>query len=45
MLGVSGVLCAGILYSWISGQRAEKGVLADTNYKGESKQTPAASHT
>ena len=44
VLGVSGVLCAGILYSWVKSQNADKPVLADTNHKGENKGTPAASH-
>ena len=45
VLGVSGVLCAGILYSWVKSQNADKQVLNDTNLKGENKQIPAASHT
>lgn len=44
VLGVSGVLCAGILYSWVKSQNADKPVLADTNHKGENKGTPAASY-
>lgn len=43
VLGISGVLCAGVLYSWVKSQNADKEVLADKNYKGESKQFPAAS--
>ncbi|KAL0025296.1 hypothetical protein WJX79_002772 [Trebouxia sp. C0005] len=43
VLGISGVLCAGILYSWVKSQNADKEVLADKNHKGESKQFPAAS--
>jgi len=43
VLGISGVLCAGVLYSWVKSQNADKEVLADKNHKGESKQFPAAS--
>ena len=43
-VGVAGVLCAGILYTWVKGQNADKKLLGDTNHRGESNQFPAASH-
>lgn len=44
VLGISGVLACGLGWVWFKGQNADKANLGDTNYKGEGKDFPAASH-
>ncbi|KAL3141500.1 hypothetical protein ABBQ32_005061 [Trebouxia sp. C0010 RCD-2024] len=45
VLGITGVLACGLGWVWFKGQNADKANLGNTNYKGEGKDFPAASHT
>ena len=44
VLGIAGVVACGLGWVWFKGQNADKANLGNTNYKGEGKGVPAASH-